>query len=75
MLTNKLQQLQTAFTNLKTKILTKLTNHKETITQKDQIINESNHQLELQTKANKDNESVLDKLLNDFKELQTALEN
>jgi hypothetical protein len=74
MLTQKLTQLHTAFTSLKEKILAKLSTQQETITQKEQALTESNHNLELHMKANSDNETVLDKLLNDFKELQTALE-
>jgi len=70
----KLQQLQTAFKNLKDKILTKLNNQKETITQTTDELQESNRKLELQTKENFDNEEVLEQLLNEFKDLQTALE-
>jgi len=70
----KLQQLQTAFKNLKDKILAKLNNQKETITQTTDKLNDSNKKLELQTKENFDNEQVLEQLLNEFKELQTVLE-
>ena len=70
----KLQQLQTAFKNLKEKILTKINSAKETITQTTDKLNASNKKLEFQTKENLDNEQVLEQLLNDFKELQTALE-
>ena len=74
MLNQKLQQLQEAFKQLKEKILTKINSAQETITQTNDELQESNHKLELQTKENIDNEQVLEQLLNDFKELQTALE-
>jgi len=70
----KLQQLQTAFKNLKEKILAKLNNQKETIKNTTDKLDTSNKKLELQTKENFDNEQVLEQLLTDFKELQTALE-
>ena len=74
MINQKLQQLQNAFKNLKEKILTKINSAQETITQTTDKLNDSNKKLELQTKENFDNEQVLEQLLTDFKELQTALE-
>jgi len=74
MLNQKLQQLQTAFKNLKDKILTKINSAQETIKNTTDKLNDSNKKLELQTKENFDNEQVLEQLLTEFKELQTALE-
>ena len=75
MLKDKLQTLQTEFTKLKDKILTKLSTHQETITQSTQQLQAANKQVEIHSKENHDNETVLDKLLSDFQELSRSLEN
>jgi hypothetical protein len=73
-LKNKLQQLSTAFTALKTKIKTKLQTQATTITQTTTKLNESNQKLELQLRENSENEKVLEQLAREFEELSKELD-
>ena len=79
-LQNKLQQLNTVLTSLKTKIQTKLqtlnqqiTSANQNLNQKTTALNETNHKLELSAKENSENEKVLEQLLKEFKELEASL--
>ena len=73
-LKDQLHQLTSAFTSLKTKIKTKLTQDKKTLTQTQTKLNEANHQLELSLKESSENEKVLATLLKEFEELGKELE-
>ena len=73
-LKNKLQQLSTAFTALKTKIKTKLQTQQKSLTETTTQLNESNHKLELQLKENSENEKVLEQLAKEFEELSKELD-
>jgi cob(I)alamin adenosyltransferase len=79
-LKEKLQQLNTEFSSLKTKITTKLQTQQKTLTEKDKTLtqtqtklNEANSKLELATKENTENEKVLETLLKEMKELGEEL--
>lgn len=74
MLKDQLELLQKEFTILKNKITTKLQTQQQTITETNQKLQASNHQLELITKENSENEKVLEQLLKEFKELSKQLE-
>jgi hypothetical protein len=73
-LKDKLQQLTTSFTSLKTKIKTKLQSQQQTITQTQTKLNEANHKLELSLKETNENEQVLATLLKEFEELSKEFE-
>jgi DNA repair exonuclease SbcCD ATPase subunit len=73
MIKEQLELLKTEFTNLKTKITTKLQANQQTITETNTKLNESNHKLETVTKENSENEKVLEQLLKEFKELAETL--
>jgi len=73
MLKQQLALLQKEFTTLKSKITTKLQAQQQTITQTQTKLAESNHQLELVSKENSENEKVLEQLLKEFKELSEQL--
>jgi len=70
---DKIQQLHTEFTKLKEKILAKINQQGEAITQKDQALIESSKRIELQAKDNSENERVLEQLLTEFRELAEVL--
>jgi len=72
-LKEKLTQLNSEFSSLKTKIKTKLELNQKTMTENTQKLNESNQKLELQIKENSENEKVLETLLKEFKELGEEL--
>ena len=77
---NKLQQLSTEFSTLKTKVIKfKETNH-QTLTQVNtekneltQKLNEVNRKLELSAKENSENEKVLEQLVKEMRELSNEL--
>ena len=73
MLKQQLALLQKEFTTLKSKITTKLQAQQQTITETTTKLNEANHQLELVSKENSENEKVLKTLLKEFKELSEQL--
>jgi len=73
MLKDQLELLKTEFTNLKTKITTKLQAKEQVITENTAKLTESNRKLETVTKENSENEKVLEQLLNEFKELISSL--
>jgi hypothetical protein len=70
----KLQQLTTAFTTLKQKIKNQLETTHQSLTETQTKLNESNHQLELLSKENHENEQVLEQLCKEFEELSKELE-
>lgn len=74
MLKDKLDQLNTAFTTLKTKITQKLATQQKSLQETNQKLQESQHQLELTLKENSANEQVLATLLKEFQELGQELE-
>ena len=73
MLKNQLELLAQEFTTLKEKIRSKLQSHQQTLTEKTDQLNETNHKLELVSKDNQENEAVLEQLLKEFKELGEEL--
>jgi hypothetical protein len=73
MIKDQLNLLQQEFTNLKTKITTKLQANQQTITETNTKLTESNRKLELSVKENSENEKVLETLLKEFKELGEQL--
>lgn len=80
MLKQQLALLTKEFTTLKNKITTKLQAQSQTITQtqtklteSQERLQQSNHQLELVSKENAENEKVLETLLKEFKELSEQL--
>jgi len=73
MLKQQLELLTKEFTLLKEKIKSKLTAQQTTINETTTKLNESNHQLELVSKENTENEKVLEQLLKEFKELTESL--
>lgn len=72
-LKNKLESLNTTWTQLAQKIKNKLAQHQQALTQKTNQLNETNRKLETTLKENSENEQVLEQLLKEFKELAEEL--
>jgi hypothetical protein len=73
MLKQKLELLNKEFTILKEKITAKLQTQQQTITETNAKLQETNQKLELVSRENAENEKVLAKLIEEFKELTEQL--